>query len=191
MRTDAEILEGCLAGDRRSWNEFVERFSKLVYWSIHKVISGTAFAHHPDFADEVFQDVFKRLLEKDELAKLRRAESLKKFLSVMAGRMAYDRIRAHARADKKFAELPDSEEGQIGVDEPRVLQREESAVIDAELRNLTDRERSCIEWHYLYDKTHKEIAAMLGIPQDTVSTIIRRTREKLEKGLSRKGFKDS
>jgi DNA-directed RNA polymerase specialized sigma24 family protein len=37
-------------------------------------------------------------------------------------------------------------------------------------------------------RTHREISDILAIPQDTVSTVIRRTRERLKIELSKKGL---
>lgn len=202
MRTDADIIEGCLSGDRSAWNAFVDRFSRLIYWSIHKTIAGTSFDKRADFADEVFQDVFKRLLEKEELARLRRIESVKKFLCVMAAHMAHDRMRSLTRSERDLSILADSNEGdgeaaaslETSVSAPGpdsgAMTREQGEIIEKALSELTEKERTCIELHYLRDMTHKEIAGILGVPQDTVSSVIRRTREKLSQYLSRRGLKD-
>ncbi len=200
MKSDQAIIQGCLAGDRSSWDAFVERFSKLIYWSIHRAAAGTAFRQRPDFVDDIFQELFRRLLEKEELSRLRRVESVRKFLSVMACHMTVDRMRHLRRAEKNvpLLDLDDEDNSVIGVhnlaadSDPatELLSRERREIIEKALRGLSEKERACIELHYLYDKTHKDIAAALGFPQDTVSSIIRRTRDKLERHLSRKGLKD-
>ena len=68
------------------------------------------------------------------------------------------------------------------------LRRERDAAIYEVLRRLPRRERRCVELHYLGGKTHRQIAKSLHVPQDTVSTIIRRSRKELKAKFIKKGL---
>ena len=56
--TDAQLIEACLGGDRKAWNEIVDRYGRLVY-SISRR-NGLSDAD----CDDVFQDVFIILYRK-------------------------------------------------------------------------------------------------------------------------------
>lgn len=69
--TDLEFVRRCAQGDKPAWDEFVERYSRLIYCYIHSVFklkglkSYTAQEHTSDLFQEIFvllsQDNFKKL----------------------------------------------------------------------------------------------------------------------------------
>ena len=61
-------------------------------------------------------------------------------------------------------------------------------LLEAELGRLSPKERTCVEWHYLDGRTHREIGLILGLPLNTVTSIIHRTRQKLGEALGGKGL---
>ena len=201
-RTDEELLAGCLAGDKQCWDAFVEQFSRLVYWSIRKTLSAGPYQRRQEVCDDLFQDFFAKLLERGELAKLRNASSLRKFLSVTACHLAMDRVKGLSRFDRKTARAGtamDAEEERLvpegraiaggAVSDPRTeaITREAQAALSAALSELSAKERACVELHYLDGLAHAEVAGILGLPLGTVSTVIRRTREKLRRSVLEKG----
>lgn len=57
-KSDAEVVQACLDGDQRAWNELTDRFGRLVYSVARRYgLSGAD-------ADDVFQDVFTILYRK-------------------------------------------------------------------------------------------------------------------------------
>lgn len=155
------------------------------------MFAGTEFAAQTDAVDDVFQEVFQRLLAKGELAKLRDVDSLRKFLSVIAAHVAMDKIRILSRQQKRFNALSENEV--MDAVAPLVvggsaLSREVSSIVSEILGDLPPRERACVEWHYFDGKTHRQISETLGLLEDTVNSILRRTREKLKKRLAKLGL---
>jgi len=202
--SDRELIQGCLAGDKKAWDFFVERFSRLIYWSIRKTLEKSAFVSRPDLADDIFQEIFKRILEHRELEKLREAGNLRQFLVVMAMHAALDKIKSLRRQESRDVSLEkeflpkDSGEPVILADvlsdgsldpSARVISDERDLAISEILERLSPKERTCVEWHYMDGKAHQDIAAILGLPVGTVSSIIQRTKEKLQVSFERKGLK--
>ena len=147
-----------------------------------------------EFSRDLFQELFERLLEKNELAKLRDAHSVRKFLSVMACHMTLDKMKSLSRHEKKNFSLEgavlNNEDAALGyLPEDPMLQREFDGVFGGALEELSLKERACLQFYYEEGKTHSNIGRLLGMPEDTVSTILRRTRDKLRKKLSEKGYK--
>jgi len=190
---DQELIAGCLKNDSASWQSFVERFSRLVHWSIRKTLKSSAPGGTDEFIREVFQEFFERLLEKNELAKLRDANNVRKFLSVMACHMTLDKLKIRSRYDKKNFSIESTilshDNVELGyVPQDPLLQQEFDGVFGGILEELSPKERACLEFYYEEGKTHLEISSLLGMPESTISSILRRCREKLKKKLSEKGY---
>ena len=189
--SDSELIAGCIEGRKESWDIFVDRFSKLIYWSIHRTLESYSFKERSDLIHDIFQDFFGKFLEKEKLRDLRSASSVRKFLTVMACHATIDKLKALSQDEKKndlYADIgsqPNSREL-----DPRhaALADERDLLIAEALEGLSRKERLCIEWHYLEGKTHRETSEILGISQDAVSTILRRTKDKLRKLFLKKGL---
>ncbi len=197
---DEELVSACLEGRKEAWDQFVGRFSKLIYWSICRTIQRQPFGGVEELCEEVFQEVFRKLLEKEELSKLRDAKNIRKFLSVISCHAAMDKLKSLSRHERKnvSSSAGPSEDGEEapsllltaerGTPADLALSREKEALIAQTLGGLSPKERACVELYYLDDKTHQEISAILGFPQDTVSTVIRRAKDKLKKDFLKKGL---
>ena len=182
---DRELVLGCLRGEQPSWEAFVERFAKLIHWSIRRTLEDSSFKGRRDLYEDIFQEFFKKLIERGELSRLREITNLRKFLSISAGNLALDRIKSLSRHESRVeidpAMVPeDPGEG--------AAHRESLKTVQDLVEGLGDKERVCLELHYLDEKSHREIGEMLGMPPDTVSSVIRRTREKMRQKLTEKGW---
>ncbi len=190
--SDNDLIVGCLEGRKESWDFFVERFSKLIYWGIHKTLEGSSFQARTELVDEIFQDVFKHLLESQRLKSLRDLKGLRKFLAVMACHLTMDKIRHLSFFEKTSVAVETDffEDSSLRDPAAGAASKERDLIIGEVLSKLPARERACVEFHYLDEKSHREIGEILGMPQDTVSTVIRRTKEKLKADFIRRGIKD-
>lgn len=67
---DLEFVQRCSKGDELAWNEFVDRYSRLIYSYIHAIlrIKGSHLAQ--ENINDLFQEVFL-LLAKDNFKKLK------------------------------------------------------------------------------------------------------------------------
>jgi RNA polymerase sigma-70 factor (ECF subfamily) len=183
---DRKLIEGCLSGRKDSWDAFVDRFSKLIYWGIRRTLEGTPFRERTDLCGEIFQELFERLVEKDRLSQLRDAQSVRKFLSVMACRHTLDKIKGLSRLEKKQG--PDEGLGLPSDPSGAAHGREVNEAVAEVLEELSAKERACIELCLFDGKTHREAAEALGLAPDTVSTVIRRAKDKLRAKLTDKGI---
>lgn len=95
--SDLEFVRRCVKGDKRAWDEFVERYSSLIYNYIHSVlkIKGQTFAQ--DNINDLFQEIFLSLA-KDNFKKLstfkaRNRASLASWLRQVTVNFTIDYIR--------------------------------------------------------------------------------------------------
>lgn len=66
---DLEFVRRCVKGDKRAWNEFVERYSSLIYNYIHSVLKIKGRAFSQENINDLFQEIFLSLA-KDNFKKL-------------------------------------------------------------------------------------------------------------------------
>jgi len=69
-------------------------------------------------------------------------------------------------------------------------QRDLIDLIGSSINSLSDKAKIVISFNLLQGRTHKDIANIMNIPANSVSTIIARAKEKLKQDLERKGIKD-
>ncbi len=201
FKNDETLLAACLQGDGSAWDEFLRRFSRLIYWSIRQTIQESRFRGRDDIAGDVFQDVFGRLFERREILRLKDASNIRKFLVVLSANLTHDRLKALSRHEGKSVYIDAiSEEG---APEDQTLQasresdpaqsavrNEKRLMVSEVLDGLGSRERACLELHFFDGRTHREISMILGIPQDTVSSVIRRAKDKIREKFIHKGLFD-
>jgi len=204
--TDEELISGCLSGRKESWDAFVGRFSKLIHWSVRKTLGQSPLKGRPEICEDVFQDVFHRLLDRDELAKLKEMQSLRKFLSVMACHAALDRIKSLRRLESKHDELSmtgameddlEAPKAFISLEDPagsnpslKAISNEHEKILRQTLEVLKPKERAVIEFFYLEGMPARVIGELLGFTDDGVWALLRRTKEKLKKALLKQGMEE-
>ena len=191
--SDQELIAGCLRGEATAWDLFVERFAKLVHWSIRRSFEYSPPGGREEFCREVFQDFFQQLIDKNELSKLREVRHLRKFLSVMACHLALDRLKSLSRHTKKMRpveDLPPLEEGVLLVSGESQDPVDWEGILSGSLSGLSPQERACLEFYLVDGKTASEVGQILGIPENTVHSVVRRSKEKLKDKLIEKGYKD-
>lgn len=68
---DLEYVLRCVKGDRRSWDEFVTKYSRLIYSYIHSVLRLKPQRQtNQEHVNDIFQEIFV-LLSRDNFRKLR------------------------------------------------------------------------------------------------------------------------
>ena len=191
--SDRELIAGCLRGDAAAWERFVERFARLVHWSIRKSFERTPPGGREDFCREVFQDFFARLIDRKELSKLRDVGNVRKFLSVMACHLAMDRMKAGMRQSKMMRPVEEWIAEEEGASHPFLSEDERfdaEPAIEESLKGLSPKERACLQFFIVEGRTAAESAQILGISENTVHSVVRRSKEKLKAALLRKGYKN-
>lgn len=187
----------------------MDRFSNLIYWAIKDRLRRSGCHFSDEDAEDIFQEFFASLWEKDKLAEIKDRNRIVGWLVMVAGNMAVDFIRKRRShepmsaisisRDPAYDEMGEGESirsGEIALssskDSPdRIVHLNEMRqVLETTIESLPPRERTVITLSHLYGKKHREIAKLLKIPVNTVSIIVMRTRERLRKDLESKGIKD-
>ncbi len=66
---DLKFVQACVKGDKQSWNEFLSRYSRLIYNYIYSVLSVKGSSLPAEQIEDIFQEIFYSLI-KDNYKKL-------------------------------------------------------------------------------------------------------------------------
>lgn len=71
---DLEFVRRCVKGDNQSWDEFLKKYSRLIYNYIHNVLGSKSYKLAQEHIEDIFQGIFHSLID-DNYRKLRTFKS--------------------------------------------------------------------------------------------------------------------
>lgn len=196
-----ELIRRCRAGERAAWEEFVDRFYGLAKKAVTIRFFRCGVRPTDGMVEEVVQDFFLKLLRTDSLKGIKSEAMLRRWVIVGAGRRAIDHLRTQRvgkvigfddiGADESTQDLLVSEK-HLERETPRdeASYHEVKALITRFFETLPPKARLIMELACHHEKTHDEIAGLTGISINTVSTVLRRTRERLRRYVKRQGIEN-
>ncbi|MCB9568971.1 MAG: sigma-70 family RNA polymerase sigma factor [Myxococcales bacterium] len=173
--TDEELLEAWRSGDRAAGNTLFSRYFSAVFrFFRNKADRGV---------EDLVQRTFMACVEgRDRL----RADA--SFRSYLFG-AAHHILRGHYRRERALAREEDADELSIvdmGASPSSLLAvRDEERLLLEGLRHLKLGDQTLLELYYWERLSGGEIAAFLGVPENTARTRVRRARVRLEETLAR------
>ena len=164
VRTDAELVAACRAGDESGWNELVERYSRYVF-----AIATQAFrlSHHE--AEEAFQEVFARVYER--LDTLRDDSALRPWIGQLTRRCCIDRLRLSGR-EQLGDELEAAAEDELERLDEALAIRQSLAKLSGDCQEILDR-------FFARDESYRTIGDALALPSGTIASRISRCLSRL------------
>ena len=182
MRTDAELVNAVLHGEKDFFAELVRRYERPVRAVALDVLGD----YHS--ATDVSQDAFVRAYER--LAGLRKPEAFGPWLMKITRRCALDSARRlvsakrfaesgrlkEARLETKIAAAIENPDGRLDEDKQRLL----AAVV-----KLPGAEKQVVMLRYFGDNSVNDVAKILGRSVGTVTKQLSRARIRLRKILER------
>ena len=175
-----KLAERLRNNDETALEEIIDRFTPLVSTIIYNLANGSM--SQPDI-EEITSDTFFSLwCNRDKVVK----DKLKGYLCCIAKNKAKDKLKINGRHKTGDIEEMDFEDGLV------VSEEIENKIITEALREALDEigdpDKEIIIRHYYYYQSSSEIAEKTGMNSQTVKSKIRRTREKLKKLLTARGF---
>lgn len=102
--TNEELVARCIKKEPFAWNEFVERFSKLIWWTIERRLHRFGRDYTKQDIEEIYQNVFVSIWQNEKLKTLNDRSKLDRWLCAVSANMAVDYIR-QTRRDKTMLSL--------------------------------------------------------------------------------------
>ncbi|MCK4547620.1 MAG: RNA polymerase sigma factor [Candidatus Eisenbacteria sp.] len=188
MINDTELLHRCIAGDQDAWRRFLTRYRAILYASILRTLATRNEAS--EIAEDVFQDVLLKLLADD--CKALRSFQGRAQVSTWLARIAINATIDAVRRKRARRELDPEDHG----DEDRCSSAEEilkRIPVDAGilesissndlahrlLEQLDEQDCLILQMYFYGGLKEREIAELVEIPLNTISSRKSRALEKL------------
>ena len=107
---------------------------------------------------------------------------------MVAANCACNFFRNKSKVSIKQASLSDETVASDYTAAETITQEELSGAIEQAFRSLSAHEHIILKLNHLYDKTHQEIARILRMPVSTVSSLAKRSKERLREQLKNQGW---
>ena len=170
MRTDAELVNAVLDGEKQAFAVLVKRYERPVRAVALDVLGD----YH--LAADVSQEAFVKAYE--QLAGLRKSEAFGPWLMKITRRCALDSARRkpkETQLEPKIAAATESPDGQLDEDKQRLL----AAVV-----RLPRSEKQVVILRYLGDNSVKDVADIVGRSVGTITKQLSRAHKHLRNVLS-------
>lgn len=178
---DRNLLDRCLSGKARAWEDFVDRFMGLVVHVINHTAQSRSVRLTPEDREDLIGDVFLAIV-KDDFAVLRQFRgnsSLATYLTVIARRIAVHQLLKR----KNSAPIANGLEGNLEATnghsvEKRLSNHEE---ISRLLEELEGTEAEIVKLYHLEGKSYQEISSATGMPENSIGPTLSRARDKMRR----------
>jgi len=187
LKQDNTLVRECLSGNRKAWEQLVQRYSRLIY--------GVALRRglgEEDAAD-VFQTVCVKLLA--NLEKLKDDQHLIGWMITTAKHECSHLLRQKYRQHTSFSQTTgdsklDSLAAEDGLPMDMVIQLEEEHLVRLAVEDLNLRCRQLIELLYLDNPpaSYADVSARLDIPSGSIGPTRARCLKGLKEKLLKSGF---
>lgn len=178
---ERKLLQRAAAGDERAFRSIVQAHSAAVATVI------TSMLGPGDDADDAGQETFIRLMR--ALPTFRGDASVRTFVTRIAMNVSLDTL-ARRKRDLRHVRLGTTEDTETGIlpsselsaDEEQV-RRERAALVQHAVDSLDGKHKAVVVLRLVEEKSTKESAQLLGIPEGTVMSRLTRAMAKLEQIL--------
>jgi RNA polymerase sigma-70 factor, ECF subfamily len=164
---DAELVERLQRRDAQALAELYDRYGRLVYSLILRVVRDSALAE--DLVQETFLRVWNRAQGFDA-----QRGALGPWLLAVARNRAIDYLRSASGRERNSLELEEADHPSLHTDMERdLLASDKARIVRAAIEKLSPRQREVIELAYFEGLTQTEMAERMGQPLGTVKTWVR------------------
>lgn len=201
-----ELIQNCIKRDKRAWDIFIGRYSRVVFWAIRDRLRRFGYNFDDVDVEDIHQDVFISIWSDNKLAQIQDRSRVAGWLAMVAGNAAIDYFKRMKRQSPPnslslYEEIYKSVDGEnktledilpsqaVGPGKQAYL-NEVIELLDSAIGSLKSKEKMAVKLNLLHGMKHRDIAEALRLPVNTVSTTIARAKEGLKGKLRRKGIED-
>lgn len=190
---DLPIVTGCIQKDCEAWSLFLNKYSGLISSAIYNRLKKYGFRLTHQDMEDIRQNILTSIWKDDKLADVKNKNNIAYWLAIVSGNMAMEYLRhKNVKEPVKTVSIFNHIEGKKASDllpstgirpDDELSRRELSNKVKDAVESLPDKERLILKLLIFHDKKYHEIAGILQIPPGTVSTYIKRAKERLKKKL--------
>ncbi|MFH1868022.1 MAG: sigma-70 family RNA polymerase sigma factor [Candidatus Omnitrophota bacterium] len=185
-----ELISLCSEGNENAWKSFIDRFKALVFWAIRNKLSRESLSIEEADVDDIFQQTFSHIWCKNRLKYVKNPQAISSWLVIVSQNITADFLRKKRSFYKNYIseELPKEAASPSSNPRSEVHNKQMHEVLEGLIADLPLKERRIMTLELFYDMKHREIANIMAIPINTVSTIIARIKEDLRAKLAKRGY---
>ena len=179
VENDVQLIRRILSDDDEAFSILVQKYQK----SVHALVWRKVNDFH--YAEEITQDTFFQAYKK--LSTLKNPNQFAGWLYVIANRLCINWLQRHKPAMQSLEDTPVEEIEESAYNHYAAEQREVEGteyryeIAQRLLSKLPESERTVMTLYYLGEMTAKEISKFLGVSVNTITSRLRRARERLRK----------
>jgi RNA polymerase sigma-70 factor, ECF subfamily len=183
------ILRLCAEGDNHAWARLVELFAPLVYRAIRQKAMVCPASIGSNDIEDIFQQTFTNIWRRKSLNKITNARSIPAYLTAIAQNTALDFLR-HKTSQRMLQKKCVNDSLFLDEKNPRKesYDRQLQEAVGRLIGNLSEKEQQVIRLEIFYGLKHREIAHMMDMPVNTISTIIARIKKAFREKLEQEGY---
>ena len=194
-KNDRYLIEACIKKDLVAWSDLVKKYSGLIYVSIENRLKKYGIPASSQDIEDIRQNIFSDIWKNGKLSHITNRDDISYWIAILSGNAAVEHFRSrearqlqntvslsHKIDEKELNEIFPSN---IPGPNDELARAETKEKIDEAIESLTGREKIMIKLHLIHDKKYHEIAEFLGVPKGTVSSYIKRAKEKLKEALKK------
>lgn len=175
--SELEYLQRFKDGDQHAFIYFYDAFKLPIYRKLLKMV------RIEDLAEELTQDVFVRVWDKRAL--IDPHQSFKSYLYRIAQHKLYDFYRKVARDERLQEEIRQLVTKEHNPTDELVFLKETQNILDQAISSLPDQQRQIYILCKIEGKSYKEVALLLGISVNTISTHMTRASKKIQEFMTK------
>ena len=178
VENDVQLIRRILSDDDEAFSILVQKYQK----SVHALAWRKVNDFH--YAEEITQDTFLQAYKK--LSTLKNPNQFAGWLYVIANRLCLNWLNRHKPAMQSLEDTPMEEIEESAYNHFAAEQREAEGtkyrheIAQRLLSKLPESERTVMTLYYLGEMTAKEISKFLGVSVNTITSRLRRARERLQ-----------
>jgi RNA polymerase sigma-70 factor (ECF subfamily) len=181
---DRNLLERCLQGKPRAWEDFVDRFMGLVVHVVSHTAQARSIRLSPEDRDDLCAEVFLAVVGRDYalLRNFRGHSSLATYLTVAARRIVIHQLLSR-KSTSPLGDGPQPHSPQNVPDphpaaEQRLSDREE---VERLLGSLPETEARVVRMYHIEGKSYRQISSTLSMPENSIGPILSRARDRIRR----------
>ena len=181
---DKQLIRKILERDDLAFGIFVEKYKKLVYTAIYRLVRDTSDA------EDIFQDVFLEVYR--SIQYLRNENDLSGWLFKIAYNKSISFLRkknpARANSNNYEDQKIESEKTKFSLVDhqtpsKKLEEQEAEIALYTAIDRLPEMQKKALLLHKFEDYSHKEIGEMMGLSISSVESLIYRAKIALRKSL--------
>lgn len=174
---DRQLLQRCIDGAPRAWQDFADRFLGLVVHVANHTASSRHLTLDAATRDDLVAEVFLALIQNDyaTLRRFRRNCSLATYLTVIARRVVVRRLAGTTpQTASPTADHP------VEDDVPRRMANGDE--VQQLMLRLDPQEASVVRMFHLEGKSYREISLAVGMSENSIGPLLTRAKAKMRNG---------